>query len=266
MPTVNGRELPPNDWEGDDFTPGAGGAYVTCQDTAAGRALYWATGGLYDYDGHTIRANIRPADSDGVSLAQVGGAVARITQPPRLLDWGLKSLQSMQSWLDAGLGLVVDGYYGAIPVAYREQRHATFNHAIFIPYRKGNAYLVYDPLNGDLGGFGKSVPDWAIEPFMRSLSGLCGWFPLEPLGPAAEGNPMMNLVPMTVHRVVDLAAGTVLEKTPGGDKFTTLAKDVTLGFISATATHYYIADGDNGVYVDRTKVRAVRTADMNVGV
>jgi hypothetical protein len=77
---------------------------------------------------------------------------------------------------------------------------------------------------------------------------------------------MTNLVPTTVHRVVDIPKGTVLEKTPGGDVFTTLSKDITLGMLGATGTHYHVADGDYGVYVDRKKVTAIRTEDKNVGV
>ena len=266
QPTWNGRPLPPNDWEGDDFTPGAGGAYVTCQDTSAGRDLYYATNGVVDLDGREIRANIRPYDSNGVSLAQVSLAIARMTGPVRQLVWSTRTLPDIRAWLGHGLGLVIDGYYGAIPLAHREQRRADFNHAIFIPYRDGEQYLVYDPLNKDLGGYGKLHPAWAIEPFMRSLSGLTGWIDLEPGLPDAEGNPMTNLVPMTAHRVVDLVKGTVLYKTPDGDVFTTLSQAITLGVLGATSTHWHIADGDYGVYVPRDKVKAIRTQDINVGV
>lgn len=82
--------------------------------------------------------------------------------------------------------------------------------------------------------------------------------------PVSE-EPMTNLVPLTVHRVVDIPAGTVLQKTPGGATFTTLSQAVTLGMLGATGTHYHVADGDAGVYVDRAKVTAIRTADKNVG-
>jgi len=76
---------------------------------------------------------------------------------------------------------------------------------------------------------------------------------------------MTNLFPLTAHRVADLRKGTVLEKTPGGTTFTTLANDITLGLVDATSTHYKVADGDAGVWVPRDKVIAIRTADMNVG-
>lgn len=264
QPVYNGRLLPPNDWEGDDFTPGAYGAYVTCQDTSAGRMLYWATNGDVDLDGQAIRAAIRPRDSDGVSVAQVSVAIQSITYPVRVLKWATLSLPDVRSWLRAGLGLVVDGYYGAIPRSYREQQRADFNHAVFIAYLEDSLYRVWDPLN-KLTGYGRFMPASAIEPFIRSLSGLCAWINLEPLAPAAGGNPMVNLVPTTCHRVVDLPKGTILYKTPGGDQYTTLDAAITLGFLAATSTHYLIADGDMGVYIRREGV-AVRTEDKNVGI
>lgn len=85
--------------------------------------------------------------------------------------------------------------------------------------------------------------------------------------PATENDPMLNLVPTTYHRVIDIPKGTILTKTPGGEQYTQLSADATLGFIGATNTHYAVADGDSGVYVDRTtKGLAVRTADINAGV
>ena len=266
QPTLNGRLLPPNDFEGDDATPGAHGAYVTCQDTASGRMLYYATNGSVSIEGKTIRAAIKPAQSDGVSLAQVSLAITSITSPPRVMRWGTKAIADMRNWLAGGLGLVVDGWYASIPKPYREQSNAAFGHALWIGYYQSPNYRVWDPLNKDLSGYGKWIPATAIEPFMRSYSGLCGWIPLEALDPTAEGNPMMNLVPMTLHRVIDMPKGTVLVKTPGGDTYTTLTAKATLGFISATNTHYYVADGDAGVYVDRgAPGLVIRTQDINAG-
>lgn len=86
-----------------------------------------------------------------------------------------------------------------------------------------------------------------------------------PVEPPSEGDVMTNLVPLTAHRVVDLAAGTVLFKTPGGQKFTTLAAPIRLGLLGGAGPDYYhVADGDNGVYVKRTDA-TVATADINVG-
>jgi hypothetical protein len=98
---------------------------------------------------------------------------------------------------------------------------------------------------------------------LRAFLGL----PVQP--PAAgAGDGMTNLVPMTVHRVVDLKAGTTLYDAPNGPKYTTLTADVTLGMLGATmgdqTGFYQVADGDYGVYVERSAA-TVRTADMNVG-
>jgi hypothetical protein len=266
QPTLNGRLLPPNDWEGDDATPGAHGAYVTCQDTSAGRMLYYATNGEVDMTGQDIRAQIRPRDPDGVSLRQVSTAIASITNPPRILRTDNKPIAEMRNWLLAGLGLVVDGWYASIKRAWREQDNADFGHALWLAYLDPPNYRVWDPLNKNLDGYGKLIPMQELEPFMRSFSGLCGYIPLEPLAPAAEGNPMMNLFPTTVHRVVDVPKNTVLEEIPGGDAYTTLKKAITLGLLSATGTHYYVADGDAGVYLARdTPGLVIRTEDKNVG-
>jgi len=265
QPTLNGRLLPPQDWEGDDATPGAHGAYVTCQDTAAGRMLYYATNGDVDLDGQAIRAAIVPRDSDGVSLAQVSVAIQSITNPMRVLRWTTQTLAEIRNWLAAGLGLVVDGYYGAIPRLWRHQVRADFNHALFISHYAAPNYRVWDPLNKDLASYGEDVPATAIEPFIRSLSGLSGWINLEPLAPPAEGNVMGNLFPITARRVVDLPKDTILEKTPGGARYTKLTKPATLGLIFATGTHFLVADGDAGVYVKRDGLTP-RTADLNAGV
>ena len=93
---------------------------------------------------------------------------------------------------------------------------------------------------------------------VEQLHALIGWTPI------GSEDPLTNLVPLMAHRVVDLPAGTVLEKTPGGDPYTTLPVAITLGLLGATATHYHVADGDYGVYVPRA-LATVRTQDMNVG-
>lgn len=276
QPTFGGRNLPPNDWEGDDFTPGSFGAYVTCQDTAAGRMLYYATNGAVDLDGREIRAHISPFDPSGVSLRQVSAAIQSMTSPVRSLGWGQWSFRSIRSWLEQGKGLVVDGQYWQIPRGYREQANADFLHAVFIQrYSPSSGYRVWDPLNRDLAGYGKWIPASAIEPFITSLNGLVGWIALEELDdpadhpPLTSGEPMTNLFPLMAKRVVDLPKGFVLLKDPiaNADKFTTLLVPVTLGLIDATRTHYKVADGDVGVWIPRSLVSSdmVRVQDKNVG-
>lgn len=99
---------------------------------------------------------------------------------------------------------------------------------------------------------------------LEQLHALAGRADPPPSGDAKK-DPMTNLVPLTCHRVVDLPKGAVLQKTPGGDTFTTLSAPVTLGLLGATPTHYHVADGDAGVYVSRQGI-STRTADKNVGV
>lgn len=172
-PSFRGRLYPRNDWEGDDFTPGAGGSFVTCQDTAAGRLLAWATNGKVDLDGKVIRAAIVPHDSDGVSLQQVATAVHKLSG--RKLTPLKLTLTMINAGLRMGHGLVIDGYYGAIPAMYRHQQNADFNHAIFIPVlSNASGYRVYDPLNPDTHGYGEWVPAHAMESFIMSLGGLVG--------------------------------------------------------------------------------------------
>lgn len=138
-------------------------------------------------------------------------------------------------------------------------------------------------------GYGVSIPQWLIDvcakafvllfhqyqgfPIDRSLTlvgslerlhDLAGRPAPAPTPAPVEGDVMTNLFPLTAHRVVDLPAGTVLTKTPGGEPYTHLQQPVTLGLIDAIATHFKVADGDVGVYVPRTGL-VPRTADINVG-
>lgn len=171
-PSFRGRLYPRADWEGDDFTPGAGGAFVSCQDTACGRLLAWATNGKVDLDGKVIRARI--ADSGGVTLTQVADAVKALTG--RKLNHGNKTLAQIDALLLNGHGLVVDGAYGQIERAYRFQANADFNHAIFIPVLSAaSGYRVYDPLNPDTHAYGRWIPRKAMTGFITSLGGLVGW-------------------------------------------------------------------------------------------
>lgn len=101
------------------------------------------------------------------------------------------------------------------------------------------------------------------------LAAFAGQHPAPKPQPEPSGEPMFNLVPVTAHRVIDIPAGTVLEQTPGGDRYSTTppGKVTTLGFLGSTATHHVVADGDAGVYVNRsTKGLVVRTADQNAGI
>jgi len=183
-----GRLLPRNDWEGDDRTPGAGGAYVTCQDTAVGRMVAFATNGRIDKDGKVYRAAHRPYDSDGVSLRQMVGpvkSVAHLTlMTPQGWHWG-----DALAHLKAGRGLVVDGWYDSLSRPYRYQASADFAHAIWVShYTSTSGMRVWDPLNPDTHGFGRWIPASEIRKFAEKLSArsgaqalYVGYVPLQPL-------------------------------------------------------------------------------------
>ena len=130
QPLAFGRRLPKNDWEGDDFTPGAGGKFVTCQDTAAGRDVAWATNGRIDKDGRVYRAAVPGRDPDGITLQQAQIAVKRIAFLNLIIPKGWV-WSDVKAHLKAGRGLVADGWYGAVPRAFRYQAFADFAHDEF---------------------------------------------------------------------------------------------------------------------------------------
>jgi hypothetical protein len=153
-PRVHGRLLPRNDWEGDDATAGAGGRYVTCVDTAAGRMVAYATNGRIDRDGTVYRAAILPHDPNGITLAQVEGAVSRVAHLT-LVRPSAWTLAHVEAHLARALGLVVIVPYAAIPRARRFQDRADFLHGLFVSHRGGPGYRVWDPLNPNTALFGR---------------------------------------------------------------------------------------------------------------
>jgi hypothetical protein len=179
-PIAYGRNLPLTDWEGDDFTPGAGGAYVSCMDTAVGRMLYWATNGRKNLDGKQIRAAVKPADPNGITFEQANQAVHSLTGLNVL--YANESQHWIENWLiNRGHGLVIAGNYSAIPRQYRFQAAANFRHAIFIIGQgpAGNT-REYDPLDPRIHLYGEiNIPMSAIWPFVASLNGLVGYIPLQ---------------------------------------------------------------------------------------
>ena len=183
QPTYKGRKLPINDWEGDDLTPGAGGRYVTCMDTATGRMVYYATNGRVDHDGKYYRRYVIPPDPNGVNFAQMDDAIHRVNANLDIVYHSNWTRAQTTAWLKAGRGLIVTGLYSTIPRAYRHQRGAEFSHAMFISHmnRDLTAMRLWDPLNPDLSGYGEHVPTSILWPFLRSLGSLAGYVPLHPL-------------------------------------------------------------------------------------
>lgn len=204
QPTVNGRFLPHNDFEGDDFTPGAGGAFVTCQDTGGGRMLAFATNGKVDLDGKTIRAAIEPHDAGGVSLPQVAAAINKLSHRTLIIPTGW-SVAHAEAWLRAGNGVMVDGYYGAIERAYRSQANADFNHQIWWSHiSPTSGARMWDPLNPDVHAFGRWVPIPVFRAFAGSLAWAekFGYIALEPLPPKLSPPTVPGTVPSGTHVTV----------------------------------------------------------------
>ncbi len=183
QPTYRGRLLPPNDWEGDDFTPGAGGKYVTCMDTATGRMVYYATNGRVDHDGRFYRRYVIPPDSNGVNFQQMDEAVKRVNSHLDIVYHSNWTIPQVEAHLKRGQGLIVTGMYDRIPPKYRHQESATFSHAMFISHmnRTLTAMRLWDPLDPDLTQYGRHVPTSILWPFLRSLGSLAGYVPLHPL-------------------------------------------------------------------------------------
>ena len=187
---LDGRKLPHTDWEGDDYTPGAGGAYVTCTDTATSRMLAYATNGRTVLDGRQIRAAVRPPDPNGITLPQAQDAVKRLTgldmMVPRNWDW-YECLTHMR----AKKGLIVQGWYDKIPRQYRFQNRSDFAHAMWISHYSPTAGMrVWDPLDANLAHHGLWIPATYIRSFMEELARrqgvgpgalFCGFIPLQPL-------------------------------------------------------------------------------------
>ena len=183
LTTFKGRTLPFNDWEGDDFTPGAGGHWVTCMDTAAGRAACWATNGRVCVDGKVVRAHVVPRDTNGINFVQADQALGAIHAGLHVIhpdDW---RQAKVTSWLKAGRGLIVTGIYSEIPRAYRHQASANFAHAMFVSHinAEGTGMRLYDPLNPKTHERGEWAPTSILWPFLRSRGWQVGYVPLQPL-------------------------------------------------------------------------------------
>jgi hypothetical protein len=181
--TLNGRTLPKNDWEGDDFTPNAGGHYVTCMDTATGRAMAWSTNGRVDVDGRVVRKNVIPPDANGVGWAEMEKAVPRINSHLELDHKSGWNRTSVGVWLKGQKGLIVIGRYSSIPRMYRHQSAASFTHAMFVTHfnQAGTLMRLYDPLDPRLDLRGRSVPTSILWPFLDDLGWQAGWVPLHHL-------------------------------------------------------------------------------------
>lgn len=178
-PTVRGRKLPPNDWEGDDPAPVRN---RTCMDTAAGRMLAYATNGAVTLDGKQIRAAVHPHDADGITMAQASQAIHSLTGREIVQHRGWP-LAGIKTHLRYARGLIVIGMYGSVPRAYRHQAGADFAHAMWCSHLSASSGSVrlWDPLNPDIHAYGRWVPAPIIWAFLETLDNQCGHIPLDPL-------------------------------------------------------------------------------------
>jgi hypothetical protein len=186
---LDGRKLPHGDFEGDDFTPGAGGKWVTCTDTSLGRCISYATNGRIDKDGRVYRAAISPHDPNGITLPQARDA-ARIVADVNLIippDW---HWAEVLAHLRAKKGLLVQGWYSLIPRPYRYQKDpSSFGHAMWISHDSPTSGMrVWDPLDANTTHHGQWIPAANIRAYMEELSRrqgvkslYCAYVPLQHL-------------------------------------------------------------------------------------
>ena len=183
-----GRKLPAQDFEGDDFTPGAGGSWVTCTDTALGRMVSYATNARIDKDGRVYRASI-PGNPGGITLPQAAVACQRVAGLPFVIppDW---QWQDVLNWLRLDKGLVVQGWYANIPRPYRFQKDpSNFGHAMFISHFSSTSGMrVWDPLDANTSHHGQWIPASMIRSYMEQLASnnhvnslYCGYVSLQHL-------------------------------------------------------------------------------------
>jgi len=166
---LDGRKLPHQDWEGDDFTPGAGGRYVTCTDTALGRDIAYATNGRIDKDGRIYRAAITPRDKDGISLPQAKQAAKAVANVNLILP--LWDRSDVLTHLKDKKGLICQGWYSAIPRQYRYQLSSDFGHAIWVShYSPTSGMRIWDALDANLTHHGQWVPATYLRNFLQEFS------------------------------------------------------------------------------------------------
>jgi len=155
---IDHRKAPHGDFEGDDRTPGAGGKWVTCTDTAAGRALAYSTNGRTNLDGRTIRAAVHPHDPNGINLSQAKQAIESLSictlVIPRHWQW-----HDLLAHLTAKKGAIVQLWYGSIPRDYRHQAFAALGHAVWVSHFSATSGCrTWDPLDANQTHHGQWIP------------------------------------------------------------------------------------------------------------
>jgi hypothetical protein len=190
---LDGRRLPHIDYEGDDATPGAGGRSVTCTDSAAGRAVYWASNGRVQLDGRQIRAAVHPHDPDGINLRQAKQAVESLTSMTIVIPshWGWTEV-ALHLKTKPYVGLIAQGWYAEIPARLRYQDGpGEFGHAVWLSHWSLTSGIrTWDALDRNEAHHGQWIAPKHIRAFMEGLARrergsidrlYCGYVPLQHL-------------------------------------------------------------------------------------
>ena len=177
QPTVMGRKLPLNDWEGDDAA-----AWMTCTATSSGRAVAFSTNGRIVHDGSTYYAAAPHDVGGGQSLEQAQLAVKKVAGLELVVPTGWQR-KDVTTHLRYARGLIVQGAYSTIPRAYRYQAFSGFNHAMWFSHMSaatGN-FRCWDPLNPNIHEYGAWLPAAIFWAFVESLNFSIGYVPLQAL-------------------------------------------------------------------------------------
>jgi hypothetical protein len=129
----------------------------------------YATNGREDHDGQTYRAAVVPHDADGVRFDQLQPAVLKVAKVklivPTSWEW-----DDVLAHLRAKKGLVLDGWYEALPRAYRYQLKSDFAHAIWASHFSHTSGMrIWDPLNPDIHSYGRWMPGTVVRDFLEEL-------------------------------------------------------------------------------------------------
>ncbi len=128
-------------------------------------------------DGSTLRS-LQAKQTGGTSLNDLAQALWHGYGVS--YNYGLVSLPSLKSLLQAGYGAVTQGVYGQVPVPLRLQKDFTGGHAIYLDgYYPGDAshnipeaYYVIDPLGRPYAGYeGDWWPAQVVDQFLTAFSG-----------------------------------------------------------------------------------------------
>lgn len=204
-------------------------------------------------------------------------------------DFGFPTVDDLQTVIDRldAAGYPVMVYFSEGTAPGRKLRHVTaYWIANYVRKPKIHAdcwqWTSTLRLGTDPGGIDRSVWLGGRDLFRAMFPGAGPVVVPVPTPPAAPtGADMTNLVPMTLHRVLDVPVGTVFrvsadpkadrQAVVGPDPNDPAAKTRAFGMLGAgigtpEAEWYNVANGDRGVWVRRTDVTGVRTADITVGV